>query len=258
MLFGFKNDDPSRDVEDALGQLTSMALGDQDRAGAFIQHNAVQDWLLNPHFGALLVHGNGRRHDPISPTSVGCALLIHIFSKKLRFPTLYWFCGLHISGPNGSPSGLMQSLICQLLCLSCCECSLDDQKDFDTQDLNKLLKLLKRLLRRSSGVPPVVCIIDGISYYESRHQTEDTGKIVRRLAKLAKGDPPVLMLLITSPTRTSYIYREPNIAEHVAITEVPAHVSGAKQGLNHREVVSSTEQRARKLSESLGVGGIPT
>jgi len=256
MLFSFNNDDPSRDVEDALGQLTSMTLGDQDRAGAFIQHNAVQDWLLSPHFGALLVHGNGRRHDPISPTSVGCALLIYIFSEKLHFPTLYWFCGLHINGPNGSPLGMVQSLICQLLCLSCCNCRFDDQKDLDTQNLNKLLKLLKKLLRRSSGVPPAVCIIDGISYYESRHQTGDTRKIIRKLAKLAKADPPVLMLLITSPTRTSYIYREPNKAEHVAITEVPAHFSGAKQGLNHREVVSTTEQIARKLSESFSANGI--
>lgn len=250
-----EHEDPSRDVEDALGLLTSMTLGDQDRIGVFIQHNVVQDWLLNPRFGALLVHGNGRRHDPISPTSVGCALMVYIFSKKLSFPTLYWFCGLHISGPNGHPLGMIRSLICQLLCLSCCKCTADDRNNLDTRNLNNLLKLFQRLLRRSSGGHPFVCIIDGISFYETRHQKDSITRIVRELADLANEEPSVCIVLFTSPMRTSYVYSDPKVAPNLTVTGISTHVSGAKQGLNYREVMSSTEKRAMKMLESLGSRG---
>lgn len=258
MLLGFNNDDLLHDVESALVRLTSLTLGDQDRAEAFIQHDVVQDWILDPRLGAILVHGNGRRPDAISPMSVSCAMLIHIYSRKLPFPTLYWFCGLHSKGPHGNPLGMVKSLICQLLCSTCCELSPEDQCDPDKWDLKQLLKLFVRLLQESSGANPIVCIIDGISYYESRHQSHDTCKIIRKLAKLAKVSSPMFKLLITSPIRTNRIHREPKIADRLMMVEVPVHISGSKQGINHSEVVSSTVGRARKMSETLRAGGKPT
>lgn len=236
-------------MEHALGKVPLMTLGDQDRIAAMIQHQKVQDWLLNPLFGGLLVNGNGRRHDPIAPTSVACALLIHLFSRKLLFPTVYWFCGLHKSGPNGNALGMLRGLVYQLLYLSCCRCSSRDQSKVDTQDLDKLLKLFRRLLRRSASRFPIVCIIDGLSYYESRHQNKSTSKIVSELASLAKLNPPKLILLLTSPIRTSYISRERDIVRDITIAEVPDHVSGVKQGFNSSKLMSDTEKTARGLSE---------
>jgi len=214
----------------------------------------VQEWLLYPDHRGLLIHSNCRRHESISPASVACAMLIHIFSEKLPFATLYWFCGSHIKGPNGNPLGMMRNLICQLLCSSRGECSPEDLKDFDGQDLDKMLDLFTRLLQRSSDLIPVVCILDGISYYEGQHQSDHTCSIVHKLAKIAKSDSPVLKLLITSPQRTSHVHRERKVADNLTVVEIPLHVNGAKQGLNHREVVSSTERRARTMSESLGTG----
>lgn len=239
-------------MEVVLGHLTSMTLGDQNRVGAVIQHQAVQQWLLNPLFGALLIHGNGRRPDPIAPTSVACALLVHIFSKKLYFPTLYWFCGLHDSGTHGNPLKMLRSLICQLLCLSSCRCDSDDQTGLDTQNVGKLLKLFRKLLRRSSGAGPAVCILDGVSYYERRHQSDDMANIISELASLTKSNPPTLLLFLTSPMRTSHISRQAGKEQDLVVTEIPDHISGPKQGLNSRQIMSSTETRARKLSESLG------
>ncbi|KAL8836139.1 MAG: hypothetical protein Q9170_003032 [Blastenia crenularia] len=249
--FGPNYDDPSRDMESVLNHVTSMTLGDQDRVGAFIELQSVEEWLLNPIFGGLLVHGNGRRHDPISPTAVACSLLVHVLSKKLHFPTLYWFCGLHNSGPHGNPLGMLRSLICQLLCLSCCRCSPDDRNSLDTKDVKKLLRFFQRLLRRSATTLPIVCILDGLSFYESTHQSDVIGKIVSTLVTVAKSDPPVLILLLTSPIRTRYLCRQPEIAQSVTITELPDYVSGAKQGLDSRKIMSKTEIRARKLSETL-------
>ena len=228
-----------------------MTLGDQDRVLLFIQHDTVHDWLLNPLYGPLLVNGNGRRHDPISPTSVACAVLIHIFSKKLCFPTLYWFCGLHMAGTNGHPLGMIRSLICQLLCLSCCKCTADDCNDLDMGDLKQLLRLFGRLIRHSSGRAPVVYIIDGISFYENRHQKDSISKSIRGLAQLAAMDPQRFILLLTSPIRTSLVNRDPKIAKILKVTEISNHFSGTKQGLNYREVMSSTEKIVTKMSESL-------
>ena len=238
-------------MEKVLGEITSMNLGDQDRVEVVIQTQAVQEWLLNPQFGALLVHGNGRRSDPISPASVSCALLIHVFSKVLHSPTLYWFCGLHSSGLRGNPLGMLRSLICQLLCLSCCQCSIGDQDSLDTRDVRKLLTLFEKLLRRSSNAFPVVCILDGLSFYESRHARGSVGMIVSKLAALARSDSPVLILLLSSPTRTTYLCCQPEIACNLTVAEVPDHVCGAKQGLDGRRIISATETRARKLREHL-------
>lgn len=243
--------DQSRDVENVLTHITSMTLDDQDRVGAIVDHQAVTDLLLDPQFPALLVHGNGRRHDPIAPTSVACALLIHVFSKKLHFPTLYWYCGLHDSGSRGNPFSMLKSLICQLLSLSCCVCRMDDQLGLDKQDFAKLMKLFVRLLRRSSLVAPVVCILDGISFYEARHQRVETSKLVDELAGLARSDPSVLLLFLTSPLRTNYITQRPEKAPELIVAEIPLHVSGCKQGLNTRQIVSTTELKANARLESL-------
>lgn len=243
--------DQSRDLANVLTQMTSMTLDDQDRVGAIVDHQAVTDWLLDPRFPALLVHGNGRRHDRIAPTSVACALLIHVFSTKLRFPTLYWYCGLHDAGLQGNPSSMLKNLICQLLSLSCCVCSLDDQLGLNTQDFAKMIKLFVRLLRSSSLVAPVVCVLDGISFYEARHQRVETSELVEVLAGLAQSEPTVLLLLLTSPLKTNCISQRSKKAPKLIVAEIPDHVSGYKQGLNSRHIVSSTEERANARLESL-------
>ncbi|KAL9027570.1 MAG: hypothetical protein Q9196_003923 [Gyalolechia fulgens] len=250
--FGPDYKDPSHDIEVVLGQVNCVTLGDQDRIRAVIQHQVLDQWLLNPLFGALLIHANGRRHDAISPASMACALLIHVFSMRLCFPTLYWFCGMHVDGARRNPLTMLQNLICQLLCLSCCRCSKDDLIGLDTQDLRQLLRLFRRLVRRSSAAGPIVCILDGISYYEGRHQRDAAGQLVCYLAGLAQSDPPTLLFLVASPTRTTYISRLPEIQQSLVIAEVSDHVSGPKEGINSRQIMSSTEKRVRKMSESLG------
>lgn len=247
-------DDPMHDMEVVLSHVSSMTLGDQDRIGAVIRHDAVDQWLPNPLFGALLIHANCRRHDPISPASIACAIFIHVFSKRLRFPTLYWFCGMHSDGTRRNPLAMLQSLICQLLCLSCCRCSKDDLLALDTQNFKKLLWLFGRLVRRSSAAGPIVCILDGISFYEGRHQRDTTAQLIGYLADLAQANPPTLHFLVASPMRTTYFSRLPEIQQSLLITEVPDRISGPKEGVDSCHIISSIENRVRKMSESLGSG----
>jgi len=209
--------------------------------------------MVEPHFGPLLVHANSRRHDPISPASVACAMLVHIFSnitsdKAAPFITLYWFCGSHIRSPSDGSLSLMRSLICQLLVAGPFEYGFEQPKEFDGRALGHLLDIFTELLRQLPKRTAVVCIIDSISYYEDSHLREDTTKSIRRLVKLSRAETPRFKLLITSPTRTSHIHREPAIAKYIKLVEIPQHVNGAKQGFNHRAMVMETEQKARRLS----------
>ncbi|KAL8658227.1 MAG: hypothetical protein Q9226_001164 [Calogaya cf. arnoldii] len=121
---------------------------------------------------------------------------------------------------------------------------MDDQLDLDAHDFANLMQLFVRLLQRSSQVTPIVCILDGISFYEAQYQRAESCKLVKELAALAGSKSSVLRLLLTSPLRTNYIVRQPEKASELVIAEVSDHVSGAKQGLNLRHVLSTTEKRA--------------
>lgn len=238
-------------MEDALRQVTAVPLLDQDRTAAIIQHDSTNKWLNDADSGALLVHGNCRRHDGICPTTIASALLVSFFVKSRNFITLYWFCGSHVNGPDCDALGMVQSLICQLLSHPALECTLEKQHKSDMKDLKKMLALLKRLLQQIPNGTVVVCIIDGISYYEGGHQHRDTCKSIRRLVRLTRAGEPVLKLWITSPTRTIHVHRESGVEGRVGVIDMPSRVNGAKQGIDQL-VVAAREQKVRSLSNSFG------
>ena len=238
-------------MEDALRQVTAIPLTDQDRTAAIIQHESTDKWLHDANSGALLVHGNCRRHDGICPTTIASALLISFFVKFRNFITLYWFCGSHLNKPGCDALGMVHSLICQLLSLPNLEFTLEKQHKSDIKDLKKMLRLLKKLLLQIPTDIVVICIIDGISYYEGQHQHADTCRSIRRLIRLTRAGEPILKLLITSPTRTIHIYRDSGVEGRVDVIDIPSRVDGTKQGFDQL-VVAATEQKVRRLSVSVG------
>ena len=252
---GYDSEVISSNVGDALRQVVNLTLRDQDRALAIIGHPAVEQWLAETESAGLLVHGNGRRHDPISAASVASALLVNSFANTLNFMTMCWFCGSHIYGRNGNASGMMRSLVCQVLSNSSFKYDLDLGSGIDGQDISKLLDLFKKLLRQLPDRTVVVCIIDGISYYESHLQRDDICKSIRKIVKLMRDEDLIVKLFITSATRTSYIHRIPEIADRLVIVEIPLHISENRHGFSHSAVVASTEEKVRVLAEELDKGG---
>lgn len=244
------------DVENSLRQIFLQNLADQDRAIAVIQYPEVEEWLAEPDFGALLVNGNSRRHEPISPISTACAMIIHLFTNtvtKNRAPiiTIYWFCGSHINGPNDNAVGLMQSLVCQLLKTNHFDQGFKHRKNFDGQDLHDLLDIFTKLVLQLPDETAVVCILDGVSYYEDSNLREDTCKVIKTLVKLSRVEAPIFKVLMTSPMRTTHLHKESTIEKYAVVIDIPQHVDRAKQGFNHRAMVISTEQKVRRLSKSL-------
>ena len=226
---------------------SSLNNKDQDRATAIIVEPFINQWIVETESAALLVHGNCRRHEPISPTSVASAVLVSLFKNQLHFITLQWFCGTYKTGPNGNAKGMMRSLVCQILSGASFIYDFELPSSIDGEDLGELLKLFKRIVRRLPARSVVICIIDGISWYEDRRLRDDTFKSLRKIFKLMKVEELILKLLLTSPTRTSYVS---TIARDIKVVEIPEHISGAKQGFDHRTVAESTEGQIRKFSAS--------
>ena len=65
-----------------------------------------------------------------------------------------------------------------------------------------------------------------------------------------KAEELILKLLLTSPTRKSYTA----LAEDIQVVEIPEHISGVKQGFDHRTVAEATEGQIQKFSASSGSG----
>lgn len=255
-LLGHNANKLSLDVKNALQQIFSFSLVDQDRAVAIIQHPTLEEWILQSDFGPLLVHANSRWHGAISPASVASAMIVHIFSSTIitgtvPIITLYWFCGPHIDRANDPVAGLMRSLICQLLVLGPFDSGFRQAKSFDSTDLATLFRLFKRLLLQLPESTVVVCVIDGISWYEDSDLWGDTRTVIRKLVRLTREEVPILKLLMTSPKRTTRLNSEPRIEKHVTVIEIREHVDGAKQGFNHRAMIMSTKEKVRRFSETL-------
>ena len=244
----------SRNVEYTIQQGSSLNIKDQDRATAIVVDPSLCQWIVQTESAALLVHGNGRRHEPITPTSVASAVLVSLFKNQLHFITLHWFCGTYKTGPDGNAIGMMRSLVCQMLSGASFINDSELQSSIDGEDLGEILKLFKKLVRGLPARSVVICIIDGISWYEDRRLRDDTFKCLRNIVKLMKAEELILKILLTSPIRTNYILREPALAEHIQVVEIPEHISGEKQGFDHRTAVEATGEQIRRFSVSSGSG----
>jgi len=223
-----------RDVEDALHELNAFHSVDQHRVAAIIEHDAVQHWILDLESQALLVHGNCRRDEILSPTSAATAMLIRElfdrFSEKTSKVTLlYWFCGLHITGVHGTVLGMVRSFICQLLSRSFVF-DITGHKDVVNGNLEESLDLYLVLLRQLPEESTVICFIDGVSFYEGSLQQGYLYKVVREVARMVKSERICFKFFMTSPKRTSYLLEDPTIAKRVRVVEMPQHVNGPRQG----------------------------
>ena len=237
-----------RDFEEALRQLNAFHSCDRDRAAAIIESKAVDHWIVDVQAQSLLIHGNCRRDERLAPTSAATSMLIHVLSNTMPIVKLFWFCGSHIHGPNGNALGMVRSLICQLLSLSF-SFDIERGEDFNSEDIQNLLDMFLQLLRQLPKGTLVICIVDGVSFYEGSQQREDTRRAIRTITKAVKIEQIVFKLLATSPKRTSHLLEDAKIAKRIEVVDIPPHVDGPRQGFGG--LFASTERRARRLSANL-------
>ncbi|KAF5708568.1 hypothetical protein FMUND_10587 [Fusarium mundagurra] len=185
---------------------------EQAHAEQLVHTAQLKEWLVSPRSSQLLVHGNYDIRRRVSGLTLLCASLVDsLRSNSLRCIHLVFYCGLHDNRDVDQHTGgraIIQSFICQLLC----------QYDFSTSisagdvtpdllyrgDIQELCYLFERIVFQLPRSNLLVCLIDGIVYYEREEFKESMADVLVTILRISQEQKTnaTVKVLVTSPTRT--------------------------------------------------------
>jgi hypothetical protein len=229
-----------KDTEQTLCTGLNLSLEEQDRATWILQCDQVRHWVSVRQPQILLVNSNETEHTRVSPASLFSAILITAIERSGNAIILNWFCGLRT---NCGPLEILKSFVGQLL--SKADLDLSWMKDvwfsaFDPNHPNHVLKLFCRLVKQQMEKCsfPVICVLDGLTFYEDRDRFEDLCDLMRELTILVDdglSEQHIIKILATSPTRSSYGDKRSRLSPQ-EILDVPEYVDGANRGISDRDI----------------------
>lgn len=203
------------DSQITIRQGMSLDPSSQGAAYTLMRNLNFEIWLKSGETRVLLVDGNSPSASTsrTSPMSLICATLVQSLVDVRAATCVQFFCGLHTSwnDPLSGPTGLIRSLISQLLPIQTFDLSFVDSRSYLDQiharELGHLCDLFQRLLHQIPIYTVVFCIIDGVSLYERSEWVEDTCFVVQRLREITESPAlnATFKLLLTSPGRCRYI-----------------------------------------------------
>lgn len=209
----------------------------REQAQGLLRNSKFQDWVVAPESKELLVHGNFEGVGHISGLSSLSVMFLRGMQGSPQFLTLVFFCGRHLEGEDAGGCVMIKSLITQLL----------RQYRFDTMhidqyvnsillerdDLRELTLLFRSLVLQLHNVT-LICIVDGVKYYERDEHIDSMALVLRALLDLIDDDGvhTVFKILVTSPSPTS-IVREA-FAESNVVSLDP--VLGVSQGYSQERL----------------------
>lgn len=223
---------------------------EQARAEQLIRTGQLREWLTAPTSTQLLVHGNFDRRAYISGLTIFCMSLTATLSERdSRFIPLTFFCGLHAEHMSDTHTGgraIMQSFIGQLLqqfefgSTQMPALQMDENK-IRSGDVADLCRLFEALVRALPEFVVLVCLIDGILYYEREDFREDMAMVLSAILKLSADESVAvpLKVLITSPTKTTEV-RQPFPDDLVLSMDAMAPAG----------LIASSSRLSRELQES--------
>ena len=148
-----------------------------DRASWVMRSEKVVAWLAQAEKScALLIHGSSEPFQYTSPLSMFCGHLVGLFAAAKPVLVLNYFCGLHMGTDSRSNArGMLVSMIGQLLGQGAhkglhFELSFIDDDDIcslEKDDIEALCNVFRDLVLQISDNKFLICIIDGISLYET-------------------------------------------------------------------------------------------
>lgn len=229
-------DSPKRDLKRNLALFFELDDDDQDRAVHLMQSTRFESWLTSIKSSALLINGNapvpaGNRGGPLSFVAAKILDSLQKVSNKSAsgIIRLHYFCDEHVDqskDPDASPSGLMNSLLAQLLTgyedfdLS----TVHNLKNVDTESTRALCKLFAKLVSQLPEEILVFCVIDGLSHYDDEERRGDREELLDRLTALTRrnkqGGGCKFKLLLTARNRlysdcleTKEVFTLPSVVE---------------------------------------------
>ncbi|GAP85104.2 hypothetical protein SAMD00023353_2200330 [Rosellinia necatrix] len=236
------------DLETIEEKGKQLPIQDQARTEPVVNNQLFQDWIVSPRSAKLMIYGDfSPFHMAASALSLFCKTLANAFRDRKRYLCLVWFCGLHLGDNDESDTDsnesegdfddqldgvydkeddynfgtrkrvierMIRSFIAQLLCDydfgpgHLFPPDVDPDVIGQGQSLSQLRRLFIWLVRRLPEEITLVCLIDGISFYE-REEFEDPmldalGDILELTASEDMG--VAVKVLVTSP-RPSVTFR---------------------------------------------------
>ena len=217
---------------------------------------AFKEWLTSPESLFMLVNGNSAEHERISPASFACGILVSSLVSSKQTITLSFFCGLHTDFRDdeiGAPK-LLGSLIGQLLTqydlfdLSFLKSS--QLRALEELHVDLLCKVLPKLLRQLPEGYVVLCMIDGISFYEERKQREDTRQAILALMDLTDDDDlrAIMKLMVTSAAMSRWVSK--GVARD-KIFNIPEDMDYSNQGFNCQAFAKDAQRQINDLEDHI-------
>ena len=207
-------DSPAQsDMETIAQQAGRLPPQHREKAEQLVVVTQFQDFLAALESRVLLLHGDFEGTHYLSALSVFCSTLVRSMEGMDRLLPLVFFCGRHLGG--GAGWLMIRSLLSQLL----------QRHNFDTStlhrelsldriqagDLSELCALFGWLVRRLPESTTLLCLIDGIKYYERPEHADGMGLVLSGLLDLTL-DPEmraVFKILIASPAPTTIVRQHP-------------------------------------------------
>ena len=210
-------------------ELTSMLrlgraadLSYHNRGSLLMRSPKFQTWLTSASRIFLLVDGNGQSAvERTSAMTYVSALLAQSLSDEGAF-CIHYFCGLHTTRSDdlSGPGGLLRALLAQLLSLHAFRVGFTDNSEYHELQrfgIARLCALFSELVKDLPEGIVLVCVIDGVSLYETSEWAEDLRWILETLNTLTR-DPEVcavFKVLVTSALASrqaiKYIPREDHL-----------------------------------------------
>lgn len=176
-----------------LGQAANISY--HHRGSLLSRSPKFQNWLMSPSPIFLLVDGNGdSAAERTSAMTFVAALLAQSLGEE-GVTCIHYFCGLHKTSSDdlSGPSGLLRALLAQLLNLHTYTIGFTSYNDYHKLqqfDITRLCALFSDLIKDLPEGFVLVCIIDGLSLYETSEWAEDLRRILETLNALTR-DPEV-------------------------------------------------------------------
>lgn len=238
-----------------LGQAADSSY--HNRGSLLMRSPDFQHWLTSTSPNFLLVDGNG--HSAAERTSAMTfisALLAQSLSDE-GASCIHYFCGLHTARSDdlSGPSGLLRALLAQLVSLHALRVGFTDNSEYHELqrfDNTRLCTLFSDLVKDLPKGLILVCIIDGVSLYETSEWTEDLRRILETLNDLTR-DPEVcavFKVLVTSALASRQATRYIPFEDHLRLPLNAGDGTDSPLTARHLKMRTrrSTESRARSQS----------
>lgn len=187
-----------------------IPVAEKERTDCLVRNQRFKDWVVAPKSTELLIHGDFEATYDVSALSLFSSLFLQGVREYGQFTTLAFYCSRHLEGEHAGGRAMIKSLVTQLLR----QCQFDAGR-VDKQvkanliedgDIQQMTVLFRSLLLQLHGIT-VICVIDGVKYYERDEHVDDMALVLRSLLDLTLDQSLeiVFKVLVTSHSPTHIV-----------------------------------------------------